>query len=182
MNAAGEMVNESRAFKRERDVLSSTIIIYARFVSLPPLELKIKYKKHNHLMKTSGLNSDNQQTPSLFQIASYFEDFFPPTGVRRLAPAFRQMPFARLMMHPGKLKAVLAPAKTGTPAASPGSAKRPPRNTPKTNTGGDGKSSNDLSPEARRINFQLKSSRPDQSGPVPVSQTGKIPTEVEAVS
>jgi hypothetical protein len=108
-------------------------------------------------MKAPVLNLDKRHVPSLFQIASYFEDFFPPAGIKKSAPTFRQMPFAHVMMHPGKLKAVLAPAKVEDRAARPSSTKRPPRNTPKTNTGnGDGKSRNNSSPEAKSINFSLK--------------------------
>ena len=112
-----------------------TTIINARFIShAPPLELEIKFRD-THAMKASGLNTGKRQVLSLFQIASHFEDFFPPGGIRKPALAFRQMPFARLMGHPGKLKAVLASAKTKDCATGQSPAKRPARNTPKEENG-----------------------------------------------
>jgi hypothetical protein len=50
--------------------------------------------------------------PSLFQIAAYFEDFFPAAGSQRSARPLPQTPVADFMLHPEKLKIWLRSAKT----------------------------------------------------------------------
>ena len=50
---------------------------------------------------------NEMKLPSLFQIAAYFEDFFPAGGRKRPVAELRQTPFADLMSQPEKLMAVL---------------------------------------------------------------------------
>ncbi|HEX9048501.1 MAG TPA: isoamylase early set domain-containing protein [Verrucomicrobiae bacterium] len=58
--------------------------------------------------------------PSLFQIAAFFEDFFPNSGFPQSLPAVKHLPFANLMSSPEKLMAAL---KSGS--SDEGAADRP---------------------------------------------------------
>jgi len=78
--------------------------------------------------------SDSSATvfPSLFQIAAFFDDFFPAGGFNQPMAAFRHLPFAELMSSPEKLMAALKSNQTEAGAAeprakSPKGAKRPTR-------------------------------------------------------
>ncbi len=62
-------------------------------------------------MKTSAMTQNKTIVPSLFQIASYFEDFFPAAGLKKPAPASSNTPFTDLMQHPEKLRAALNSAR-----------------------------------------------------------------------
>jgi hypothetical protein len=64
-------------------------------------------------MKTD-LISLSSPIPSLFQIASFFEDFFPADGFQRSASSLRHLPFAELMLNPDALIKLL---KSGTTKA-----------------------------------------------------------------
>ncbi len=57
---------------------------------------------HCNVMKTSDSTSF-ATVPSLFQIAAFFEDFLPPTGVQNnLSPTTGNLPFAEIMGKPGE--------------------------------------------------------------------------------
>ena len=80
--------------------------------------------------------------PSLFQIAAYFEDFFPDGGLQRSVSALWPSPLADFLLHPERLNAWLASAVKGyAPAIAPlrngqRSPKRAPQNgTPKESAG-----------------------------------------------
>jgi len=101
-------------------------------------------------MKTSDSISVGSSIPSLFQIAAFFEDFFPSTGLTqaaKLQPG--HLPFAEYMLNPEKLMAVLKTAKGDRPAtpAPPagnhtGSAKRGNRSQPKKSAVGNSRKPN----------------------------------------
>jgi hypothetical protein len=77
-------------------------------------------------MNSSESSTSNSQTPSLFQIAAFFEDFFPAAGSRRSEAAMAHLPIAEYMLDPAKLMAVLR--RNGTAGAPPKSQpKRRPR-------------------------------------------------------
>ncbi len=61
-------------------------------------------------MNSSDLNQNEMTMPSLFQIAAFFEDFFPAGGSQRPASELSH-PFANLMSQPEKLKALLLSAR-----------------------------------------------------------------------
>lgn len=62
---------------------------------------------HANDMKTPTPKPSELKTPSLFQIASYFEDFFPAGGLKRPMAQLKQTPFAEWLLQPEKLMAVL---------------------------------------------------------------------------
>lgn len=86
----------------------NTTNIDVRFVSISPFQLQIK---NSNSMKILTQPQNGTIVPSLFQIASYFEDFVPATGSKKPATASSNTPFADLMLHPEKLKAALNSAK-----------------------------------------------------------------------
>jgi Glycogen recognition site of AMP-activated protein kinase len=106
MNAPGEIMHESRAFKGRIDVLSSMTRIIVQFIATAPFQPQIKYA-----MKTSVAIQHKLVIPSLFQIASRIEDFTPAT-TSKTAPSPDQTSFADLMLHPEKLEAALKIAKS----------------------------------------------------------------------
>ena len=61
-------------------------------------------------MKTSNSIALAPTVPSLFQIAAFFEDFFPQGGSRQANSPAGNLPFAELMVNPEKLMRLL---KTG---------------------------------------------------------------------
>ena len=62
-------------------------------------------------MKTSAPTQSKPMVPSLFQIASHFEDFVPAAGLKKPMPALSNTPFADLVSHPEKLEAALKSAR-----------------------------------------------------------------------
>jgi hypothetical protein len=61
---------------------------------------------------SSSASTQNQTTsPSLFQIAAYFEDIFPPGNSRKAAAGLAQTPVAEFMRNPEKLKSFLMSAR-----------------------------------------------------------------------
>lgn len=69
-------------------------------------------------MKPSDSASMESPVPSLFQIAAFFEDFFPTRGARQIArEKISHLPFAEYMLNPERLVTVLR-AKTDRPEAS----------------------------------------------------------------
>ena len=92
----------------EPGVLTPTTNINVRFVSISPLQLQIK---NSYSMKTSAPTQSKPMAPSLFQIASNFEDFVPAAGLKRPATASSNTPFAGLMPHPEKRKAAFNSAR-----------------------------------------------------------------------
>lgn len=77
---------------------------------------KTKPKTDIHIpMKTSDMLSIERSVPSLFQIAAFFEDFFPSSGLRQSLTPKRHLPFADYM-NPEKILAMLRTAKSETPA------------------------------------------------------------------
>jgi hypothetical protein len=110
MNAANAIIYEPSAFKRQTGRFPPlTTSISIQFVATSTFQIQIK--KTNY-MKTSAMTHNGTIVPSLFQIASYFEDFVPKAGLKRPALALSNTPFAELMLHPEKLEAVLKSAKT----------------------------------------------------------------------
>lgn len=78
-------------------------------------------------MKTSV--SLESTVPSLFQIAAFFEDLFPPEGLRQSASAISHLPIAEYMLNPEKLTTLLRggsqkSVSTGAPAKPRVSGKR----------------------------------------------------------
>jgi hypothetical protein len=67
-------------------------------------------------MKTTDTISLAPAVPSLFQIAAFFEDFFP-SGSKCTAPV-RHLPFAELMLDPRKLKRLLQTGRLENHAAA----------------------------------------------------------------
>jgi hypothetical protein len=63
-------------------------------------------------MNNSDSTSFGSQVPSLFQIAAFFEDFFPSAGVKPPGFGPSHLPFAEYMLNPDKLMAVLRSGKT----------------------------------------------------------------------
>jgi hypothetical protein len=63
---------------------------------------------HSNDMNTPTSTPKEITMPSLFQIAAYFEDFFPAGGRQRPVAQLRQSPLADLMLQPEKLRALLA--------------------------------------------------------------------------
>lgn len=107
--------------------------------------------------------------PSLFQIAAFFEDFFPASGSRQSALA-RHLPFAELMVNPEKLVKVLKSGRVENRAAAPAAAiaeperdeassKRAPRTGAPKKQGGapNGKTNGPSSDPVKKIEFMLKS-------------------------
>ena len=58
-------------------------------------------------MKTNDSMSLTSGVPSLFQIAAFFEDFFPHGGWRQSSRALERLPIAEFMSNPDKLMKVL---------------------------------------------------------------------------
>lgn len=77
-------------------------------------------------MKMSDSLAVESAAPSLFQIAAFFEDFFP-AGERWKAAVARtsHLPFAEFMSNPAKLWAVLRAQRPDLPAAPPTPVKTP---------------------------------------------------------
>jgi len=61
-------------------------------------------------MKTSDPTSF-ATVPSLFQIAAFFEDFFPNRGSKQSVPSTGNLPFAEIMVNPEKLMTLLKAGK-----------------------------------------------------------------------
>ena len=123
----------------------AAIHINVRFVSLSPTEIRIQHIEdynYDHAMKHT--ESSATTFPSLFQIAAFFEDFFPAGDFRRSLPALRRLPFADLMSSPDKLMTVLAHTKSQDApidrprAKSSAPAKRATRSARRTEGGGSG--------------------------------------------
>jgi hypothetical protein len=75
-------------------------------------------------MKTSDSVSFEAKVPSLFQIAAFFEDVFPPEGLRQSAKAISHLPIADYVLNPEKLLSLLGGgtqknSSTITPPAKP---------------------------------------------------------------
>jgi hypothetical protein len=64
-------------------------------------------------MKTDSI-AFSSPVPSLFQIAAFFEDFFPngAANIRSRAGSLRHLPFADFMVNPERLMALLGAAKS----------------------------------------------------------------------
>lgn len=70
-------------------------------------------------MHTSNSKQNEMPPPPLFQMAAFFEDFFPASGSRKRAPVLRQTPLADLRRHLQKLKAMVKAAHAQNTAAAP---------------------------------------------------------------
>src|SRR5580698_5957874 len=68
-------------------------------------------------MKTSDSLSVASRVPSLFQIAAFFEDFFPAGGFKRPVSPAKYLPVAEYMSNPQKLMNLLGSTKTESHAA-----------------------------------------------------------------
>jgi hypothetical protein len=79
-------------------------------------------------MKTE-LISFSSPIPSLFQIASFFEDFFPAGGLQRSASSLRHLPFAELMLNPDALMKLLKSRTTEVCTAEARQSQSPPKPT-----------------------------------------------------
>ena len=116
-------------------------------------------------MKTS--NSTSFATvPSLFQIAAFFEDFFPNAGMKRSMPSTGHLPFAEVMVNPEKLMNLLKSGHAEVQASvvadrGQSQAKRAaaPRNMAPKKSVGQGPGKNNPSPNGsfKQIEFNLKS-------------------------
>ena len=88
-------------------------------------------------MKASDSISLAHAAPSLFQIAAFFEDFFPADGRRRPFVSKTHLPVAEYLLNPEKLLNLLRSAKpesvSRSDAAKEAATKRPPRNAFKKN-------------------------------------------------
>jgi Glycogen recognition site of AMP-activated protein kinase len=112
--------------------------INIRFTTMPPRQLQIK-----NIMKTLTMIQDKKNIPSLFQVAAQIEK---PVSAAAMKPVTSlnktQTPLADLMLHPGKVEAVLAVAKTEDHGTGQGSTKRGAQiEVLKKRGGGTGKSS-----------------------------------------
>jgi hypothetical protein len=115
-------------------------------------------------MKTSTSTQNKPMVPSLFQIASHFEDFVPAAGLKRPATASSNTPFADLMQHPEKLKAALNSARIENDAfaaqqARSGSPAKPATRSATSNKcggNGAGKPAGDSPGNPRKIEFVLE--------------------------
>ena len=74
-------------------------------------------------MKTSVLSQNEITVPSLFQIAAFFEDFFPADNFGQPTAKLRQTPFADWLLHPEKLAALLKSTPLGNDATTMPTAK-----------------------------------------------------------
>jgi hypothetical protein len=116
-------------------------------------------------MKTSDSTSF-ATVPSLFQIAAFFEDFFPSGGTKRATPPTGHLPFAEVMVNPEKLMTLLKSSNTEARASvvadrGQSQAKRPPaaKNVAAKKPAGQGPGKNNLPPNGsfKQIEFTLKS-------------------------
>ena len=62
-------------------------------------------------MNTFDTRSVESSVPSLFQVATYFEDFFPSQNFKQPAVAKHSLPVAEYLLNPQKLMSLLRPAK-----------------------------------------------------------------------
>ncbi len=116
-------------------------------------------------MKTSDSTSF-ATVPSLFQIAAFFEDFFPQWHDRPSVVVAGHLPFAEVMVNPEKLMTLLKSGGAEVQASvvadqRQSQAKRTPAPktvAPKKSAGpGPGKNSSSPNPSCRQIEFTLKS-------------------------
>jgi hypothetical protein len=152
MNTASKKTCEPHASGDEPVVLTSTTGINVQFVSISPVQLEIK-----HAMKNSAPIQNKPMIPSLFQVASRFEDLAPAV-ISGYAPPLSQSPFVSLMFHPEKLEAMLKITEMEDRTAGPRPARRATRNaTPKSgNGGGMGKLAGRSPRELKKIEFVLE--------------------------
>jgi hypothetical protein len=76
-------------------------------------------------MKSSTATTNGTAVPSVFQLAAYFEELFPPAGFSRTKSALSDTPIADLLSHPEKMTAMLKAVLTGNnPGATTTTAKR----------------------------------------------------------
>jgi hypothetical protein len=124
-------------------------------------------------MKTSNSISLTSVTPSLFQIAAFFEDFFPSGNSRPTPSSSRHLPVAEYMLEPEKLMRLLKSGRMESHAATvdeqePAVAKRNSRGgVPKKQSdfgpgkpggsNGSPKNSNPPTGTHRKVEFTLKS-------------------------
>lgn len=100
--------------------------------------------------------------PSLFQIASFFDDFFPAEGLQRSASSLKHLPFAELMVNPEALMKLLRSGNTEVHAATTEknqAAKRAPRNnntSKKPASQGGGKTNGSSGGTPKKIEFTFK--------------------------
>jgi len=116
-------------------------------------------------MKTSDSTSF-ATVPSLFQIAAFFEDFFPNRGTMRSIPPVAHLPFAEVMVNPEKLMTLLKSGSAEVQASvvadrGQSQAKRTPapKNVAPKKSAGQGPGKNNSSPNgsSKQIEFTLKS-------------------------
>lgn len=114
-------------------------------------------------MKSSDSVSWESGMPSLFQIAAFFEDFFPAKG-KEPTESLRQLPFAEYMLNPEKVMALLRPdtrteAVIAAPVKSRAPGKRAARAVSKKSGGANLGDLNDrgvsLPEPPKRVEFQL---------------------------
>jgi len=116
-------------------------------------------------MKTSESLSMASSAPSLFQIAAFFEDFFPSRGLKQPAVPMNHLPVAEYLLNPEKLMKLLRSGRTENQAAAVAfesgraPAKRPTRtSTPKKPAGPPNGKTDGLSSGLRRkVEFSLRS-------------------------
>jgi len=102
----------------EPDDSHSATYISVRFVSLLPAQIPIEYQyTEQTAMKQFESNPSAPGFPSLFQIAAFFEDFFPAHGFNRSVSRLKHLPFAELMSSPDRLMAALKSGKPEEAAA-----------------------------------------------------------------
>jgi hypothetical protein len=116
-------------------------------------------------MKTSDSLTMASSVPSLFQIAAFFEDFFPSSGFRRPATPVTHLPVAEYMSNPEKLMNLLSSGKTESHAAiaapekSQAPPKRPTRTSPARKPAGPpaGKTDGPSLSMHKKVEFMLRS-------------------------
>ena len=115
-------------------------------------------------MKTDSI-SFGPSVPSLFQIATFFEEFFPSSGVKQSTPLANHLPFAEFMVNPEKLMNLLKSGKAesrsgaGTAEKSQPPAKRTARTSTlrKPEGNGDGKTNGCSLHPLKKVEFTFKS-------------------------
>jgi hypothetical protein len=116
-------------------------------------------------MKPSNLISLSAPVPSLFQIAAFFDDFFPSDGPKPPAAPAKHLPVAEYMLNPEKLMTLLKATTTenrptATAEKTPNSTKRVTRNGSLKKSGSqNGSKSGAGSPAAvlKKVEFTLES-------------------------
>jgi hypothetical protein len=121
MNARDESSMNPAHSNHEPGATHSANRISVRLIPVSSIAFQIKQSNSTSAamkMNTSNPNQD-ETPPPLFQMAAFFEDFFPASGARKPAPALRPAPFADLRRHFQNLKAKVKSAPGPNNAAAP---------------------------------------------------------------